>query len=133
LKTGALSGALLDEVDMIDKVSVASDELSVQMITHVDILGRMDRTFPASGSDDLHMNTLPIEDDHVSINDQDVPTDTPENTDGSTPSDEIFQIDSSYDEDQWDSAMDEAVIYGEGIVSSFASFVLHTFERNFDF
>jgi hypothetical protein len=121
---------LSDEGDAIDEVPVASDELSVQTITHVNILGRMDRTFPTSGaleSDNLPMDTLPLEDVHIFVKVQDASTDMPEDTDVSTPSDEIFQIDSSYDEDQWDSAMDETVIYGEGIVSPFTSFVLHAF------
>jgi hypothetical protein len=99
-------------------VPVASGELSVQNITHVDILGRMDRTLPTSGarhSDDLPMDTLPL---NVFVKVQDISTDTPE--DVSTAS-VVFPIGSSCELDQ---QVDET---GVGIVSSFSSVVIPVF------
>jgi hypothetical protein len=67
------------------------------------------------------MDMLPLEDDHVFVKDQD----TPKNTDISTTLDVIFPMDSSCELDQ---QVDETVIPGVGIVSSFlpSSFLLFT-------
>ena len=111
-------------------VPVASGELSFQKITHVDILGRMDRTLPTSGarhSDDLPMDTLPLKDDHVFVKVQDISTDIPEDTDVSTASDVVFPIGYSCELDQ---QVHETIIPGVGIVSSLSSVVIlafHTF------
>jgi hypothetical protein len=116
-------GLVSDQGYAIDKVYVASDE-------HVDILDRMDGTFPACGepeSDDLRMDTLPLEDDHVFVKDQD---ETSNDTDISTPSDMTFPIDSRSELDQ---QVDETIIPGVVIVNSSSSVVIPAFgERESD-
>ena len=77
----------------------------------VDILASEERA-----SDDVPMDTLLLKDDHVFVRVQDISTDTPEDTDVSTPSDAILPMDSSCELDQ---QVDETIIPGIGIVRSF--------------
>jgi hypothetical protein len=83
----------------------------------VDIPGRMDRTSPTSGerSPDDPMDTLPLQDTHVLVKNQD---DTPSDTDVSTISDVILPIDSIRDLHQ---QVHETIIPGVGMVSSLSS------------
>jgi hypothetical protein len=108
---------LPDEGDAIDKVSVTSDE-------RVDIRGEMDRIFLPFEERDPVNPCMDTEDDHVFVKVQDVSTDTSNDTDISTPSHVIFPIDSSC---ELDHQVDETIIPGVGIVSSFSSVVVLAF------
>ena len=106
-----------DEGDAIDKVSVTSDE-------RVDIRGEMDRIFLPFEERDPVNPCMDTEDDHVFVKVQDISTDTPEDTNVSTPSDVIFPIGSSCESDK---QVDETIIPGVGIVSIYSSIVIPAF------